>query len=69
MFSPDLRDLQDVVNVFDGAESFRVSVQDTGRFQLRKAGLEVQFNRLGGPTFPAADLKCMARVEDNQIKR
>ena len=58
-----MRNLQDIVYVFNSAESFGVQVQDTGSFQLGKSSLQMQLDRLVRPSFPATNLQ--VEIDDN----
>jgi hypothetical protein len=59
-------DLQNVVNIFDGAEAFGVQVQFTGSLQLCKSCLQMELNGFGGPAFPAANLTNINSIAGNE---
>lgn len=59
-------DLEDVVNVLDGAEALGVETEGRRCVQLDEASLELEFDGLGSPSLPSSNLCVRKRVHGSK---
>mmetsp|Transcript_24829 Transcript_24829/g.47561 ORF Transcript_24829/g.47561 Transcript_24829/m.47561 type:complete len:251 (+) Transcript_24829:1899-2651(+) len=54
--------LENIINVLDGAETLRVEAKSRRSLELGKARLKVEFYGIGGPSFPSSDLIILSPI-------